>query len=466
MAHALVWHELDYNDTTLSDATAQLPYVDMGTINQANWNIKLFQLKWINSSVDNAKLWLNSYVADLGVEPNIIPAQSGLDLVRNEGFKFKYILLDEYNATSLPDAKASTYFPLTRDLSSSKLQIIGNHGQYFPAPGDYILLKNQQGVGTTEDNGLYFVSEQLSDSYTAATIYSNINLAAGYGISANGGAGVSYYLSYSPTKSPGQAIQLNQDSVIWTLRNTTDIVSDVKYATTTNHTTTGSGSGKTVYILPTEYLGSTIATSLELGNRVLVKSQTNFTENGIYLVRQKYIKNNNSIADPRLSTNTLDSYWANPGTGITALIKQGRSIEVTVLHGDTFKGKTYRYYPDNSSTNDYRNLEWSESSYHYQVDDTAAAYFEITSSVGNTIYFNNSFSGYAYTNFPKTISVIGGTSYQLQVDDILLVKDARAGKTNQNGLFKVTAVGTGCTLQRYSPYNTATGISNLRVYTT
>ena len=48
MAHALVWHELDYNDTTLSDATAQLPYVDMGTINQANWNIKLFQLKWIN----------------------------------------------------------------------------------------------------------------------------------------------------------------------------------------------------------------------------------------------------------------------------------------------------------------------------------------------------------------------------------------------------------------------------------
>jgi len=466
MAHALVWHELDYNDTTLSDATAQLPYVDMGTINQANWNIKLFQLKWINSSVDNAKLWLNSYVADLGVEPNIIPAQSGLDLVRNEGFKFKYILLDEYNATSLPDAKASTYFPLTRDLSSSKLQIIGNHGQYFPAPGDYILLKNQQGVGTTEDNGLYFVSEQLSDSYTAATIYSNINLAAGYGISANGGAGVSYYLSYSPTKSPGQAIQLNQDSVIWTLRNTTDIVSDVKYATTTNHTTTGSGSGKTVYILPTEYLGSAIATSLELGNRVLVKSQTNFTENGIYLVRQKYIKNNNSIPDPRLSTNTLDSYWANPGTGITALIKQGKSIEVAVLHGDTFKGKTYRYYPDNSITNDYRNLEWSESSYHYQADDTAAAYFEITSSIGSTIYFSRLPSGYGYTNFPKTISVIGGTSYQLQVDDKLLVKDTRAGKTNQNGLFKVTAVGTGCTLQRYSPYNTATGISDLRVYTT
>ena len=56
MAHAFVWHELNYNNGNITDSTVQLPYVDMGTIRQGSWNKKLFRLKWINTSVDNVKL--------------------------------------------------------------------------------------------------------------------------------------------------------------------------------------------------------------------------------------------------------------------------------------------------------------------------------------------------------------------------------------------------------------------------
>ena len=90
MAHAFVWHELDYNNGNITDSTAQLPYVDMGTIRQGSWNKKLFRLKWINSSVENVKLWVDSFIGDVGVLPDGLSQQSPEDLVKRYGFKYKY----------------------------------------------------------------------------------------------------------------------------------------------------------------------------------------------------------------------------------------------------------------------------------------------------------------------------------------------------------------------------------------
>ena len=128
MAHAFVWHELDYNNGNITDSTVQLPYVDMGTIRQGSWNKKLFRLKWINSSVDNVKLWVDSFIADVGVLPDGLTQQGSEDLVKRYGFKYKYLLLNQYETKNLPDCIASTFSPLDRDPDTSELRILGSIG--------------------------------------------------------------------------------------------------------------------------------------------------------------------------------------------------------------------------------------------------------------------------------------------------------------------------------------------------
>ena len=165
MAHAFVWHELDYNNGNITDSTAQLPYVDMGTIRQGSWNKKLFRLKWINTSVDNVKLWVDSFIADVGVLPDGVSQQDPEDLVKRYGFKYKYLLLNQFETKNLPDCIASTFSPLDRDPDTSELRILGKIGSYTPSLNDLVLLKNQQGAGTTEDNGVYKVYQQKSQVF-------------------------------------------------------------------------------------------------------------------------------------------------------------------------------------------------------------------------------------------------------------------------------------------------------------
>ena len=70
---------------------------------------------------------------------------------------------------------------------------------------------------------------------------------------------------------------------------------------------------------------------MNVNDRIIVRSQTNRTENGLYRVASKYAINQNSLLDPRNSTNILDRYWASSSIGITQLISQGRPIEITIL---------------------------------------------------------------------------------------------------------------------------------------
>jgi len=463
MSHALVWHELDYNSGSINEFTPQLPVVNLGgagagsTIRQGRWGVKYYRLKWLNTSVENVKLWLDTYAADVY---NTVKKHEGLDLVRDYGFKYKYLLLDQLNLSTLPEAKASTNGPLSLN-GSGKLRIIGKIGVYDPLPNDVVLVKNQEGTGKTQ-NGIYIVSSEQATSYLAAQRDSSVTFRSGMGASVDAGFGTTYYLSYTQ-KDPLSIVSPGSDTVKWIERNITDIVTSAKYATSVNHSSTGAGAAKTLTVTSTQFLGSTASSNLNVNDRIIVRSQTDRRENGLYKVASKYITNQNSLLDPRSSTNILDRYWASASIGITQLISQGRPIEITVLNGTNQGGKVFRYYPDNATTNNYKDLNWSEATYH-NTNITVDAYLELTASNTASVTFDGAGIG-TFSGIGTTLSAIGGTSYILNLNDELLVKDLRVGKSNQSGIYYVSNVGTAVTITRLSPYDAGSGISALSIKT-
>jgi len=470
MAHAFVWHELDYNNGNITDSTAQLPYVDMGTIRQGSWNKKLFRLKWINTSVDNVKLWIDSTIADVGVLPDGVTQQSPEDLVKRYGFKYKYLLLNQYDTKVLPNCVASTFSPLDRDPDTSELRILGSIGSYTPALNDIILLKNQQGAGTTEDNGIYKVYKQKSTSFIGLNL-TNTVLKTGYGVSANTGSGTTYYLSYSPTLPPLSTVSYTVDQVKWVERNTTEYLDDAKYATSINHSTVGSGSGKTVLLSSTQYLGNTAATAVNVNDRIIVKEQTNHSENGIYYVTSRFASGQNSFSDPRGSTSALDSFWTS-STGVTSLIKAGVTFDIAVLNGDSYGGRNFRVY-STLNTPDERDLNWSETTYH-NTYISATGYLEITddstltvglattTTLPNSPDWSSSNNTFSATGAATTL-VIDGVNVT-STSTKILVKNQGGGTGASNGIYALSTIGgtaTSWVLTRTSDFNQSYSVINL-----
>ena len=103
----------------------------------------------------------------------------------------------------------------------------------------------------------------------------------------------------------------------------------------------------------------------------------------------------------------------------------------------------------------------------------------ITLNTTGLTWENRSFdyvSGGAGTIYglPLTISATGGTTYTLQTNDTLLIKDITTRYINgvldqdnyKNGIYTVIAIGTTAVARRLSPYNSGAGISALAIKTT
>ena len=59
MSHALIWSSLNTSDLTTEDIK-EIPFAGLGTNVAGTWNKKLYKLKWLNTSVNDIKLWLEN----------------------------------------------------------------------------------------------------------------------------------------------------------------------------------------------------------------------------------------------------------------------------------------------------------------------------------------------------------------------------------------------------------------------
>ena len=64
MSHALIWTSIDPNNLT-SEIRAEIPNAGFGTVIAGTWVKKLYKLKWINSSVNDVKIWLDDQYPDV-----------------------------------------------------------------------------------------------------------------------------------------------------------------------------------------------------------------------------------------------------------------------------------------------------------------------------------------------------------------------------------------------------------------
>ena len=90
MSHALIWTELSTSDLN-STVNREIPYAGFGTVTVESWNKRLYKLRWLNSSVDAIKIWLDNEFADIYANSEFasIKSTDGLSIVSDLGFDFR-----------------------------------------------------------------------------------------------------------------------------------------------------------------------------------------------------------------------------------------------------------------------------------------------------------------------------------------------------------------------------------------
>lgn len=63
MAHAFLWTELNSSNNT--EVSREISSAGFGTNVSNTWTKKLFKLKWINTDVQDIKLWIDNEYANI-----------------------------------------------------------------------------------------------------------------------------------------------------------------------------------------------------------------------------------------------------------------------------------------------------------------------------------------------------------------------------------------------------------------
>lgn len=425
MSHALIWTELDPNNIS-AELTHEVPFAGFGTIVAGTWNKRLFQLKWINSSIQDVKISLDEDYADIYTSSHFpqIAKNQNLKLIDDLGFEVRITALDGYVVNLLSDANVATNNNIPTGTISGVSKLLAP--QYIDGikidSSSKILVKSQT---TLAENGLYKVSVMDPASTNNIKFYNADEILYAAKIVS---IGSSSWYSYLKDYVPFQFASYGSTDVTWVDRSTTYRLKDVNVASNSNLFWNGSGISLTA--------SSIDGFSLSANDRVLIKDQTTKSQNGIYYVSSLYGTDSNTLVDTRSSTDLLDNFWDLATTYITNNVP----VSLQILHGNSYGGKYYRYYSATAATTgtgSTADLAWTDAT-HFYGSTTADFYYEIGSSSG-ILFTTGAGNAGILRSTPNTITGNGSTAFNLVPGHTVLVK--HNVNTAYSGVY--TVVNTG-----------------------
>jgi hypothetical protein len=427
MSHAFIWSEVNA-DNSQSEISREISSAGFGTNVSGTWNKKLFRLKWINTNVDDIRLWIDNEFADIYTNQHypLIKNTDNIKLLEDLGFDIRFTLFDSFIINKL-DADAAT------SLNLPTTSIGGTSIIYAPAYVDgvkidtskVILVKSQT---SAFQNGLYRVYSQVGSGTVGALVVEDI-LTAGKIV----GVGSSSFYLYSPYLNPFENASMGSTSFIWVDRTNRYALSPVQCATTANLQSSGSGLTNSSIVIDNY--------TLSTNDRVLVKDQTSKVQNGIYYVSSLTKPNSSSLYNPYTSTDTADDFWKTAVNYINANIP----VNVQFVNAGVAKsGGYFRYYSAIGLTGGIAStasMKWTDATYNYAHTNTDY-YYEISS--GSAIGFSYDFVSNTgtLTSTPRTITNYSGIATTLNTSERILVKHYQQ---SYSGIYSVSVVGVGNT---------------------
>lgn len=426
MAHAFLWTELNSSNNT--EISREISSAGFGTNVSNTWTKKLFKLKWINSDVENIRLWIDNEYANIYNISHFptIKNTSDLKIIEDLGFQFKFTVFDTFivNQTNADLATSSNLGSTT--LASENFLLAPSYIDGISLDANKkILVKSQT---NPIQNGLYKVSSSSGFGTYGGIVAEDILTAAKIV-----GLGTSTFFLFSPGLSPFQSASAGSTSFKWVNRSSIYQLSNVNSATTQNLQQSAVGLSTSSRSLDNY--------TLQVNDRVLVKDQNTKSENGIYYVSSLYKPNANTYYDPYTSTAVADDFWD------TALsyIRSNNSLSIQFINSGVGKsGGYFRYYSGSGLTGgtaSTADLRWSDATYnynHYGVD----WYYEIASSSAIGFSFDISGNSGTLTSTPRQITNSSGIATTISTSQLVLVKHYIP---SYSGIYSVQNVGSGTT---------------------
>lgn len=442
MAHAFLWTEL--NSANNTEVSREISSAGFGTNVSNTWTKKLFKLKWINTDVENIRLWLDNEYANIYNTSHYptIKNTSDIKIIEDLGFQFKFTVFDSFIVNQAnADLATSSNLGSTTLASESFLLASSYIDGVALDSNKKILVKSQTNPA---QNGLYKVSTSSGYGTYGGIIAEDILTAAK--IVALGST--SYYL-YSIGLSPFQSASAGSTSFKWVNRSSIYQLSNVNCATTSNLQQSAVGLSSSSRVLDNY--------TLQVNDRVLVKDQTTKAQNGIYYVSSLYKPNVNSYYDPYTSSSSLDDFW----DSALSYIRSNNPLSIQFINSGVGKsGGYFRYYSGSgltggiASTSD---LRWSDATYNYNHFGVKW-FYEITSSSAIGFSFDVSGNAGTLTSTPRQIVNSSGIATTLNTNELVLVKHHIP---SYSGIYSVQNVGFGSTgvWVRATPFDTTSEIT-------
>jgi hypothetical protein len=426
MAHAFLWTELNSSNNT--EVSREISSAGFGTNTSTTWTKKLFKLKWINSDVENIRLWIDNEYANIYNTSHYptIKNTSNLKIIEDLGFEFKFTVFDTFivNQTNA-DLATSSNLGSTTIVSGNFLIAPSYIDGIALDTNKKILVKSQS---DTKTNGLYKVSSTSGQGTYGGIVAEDILTAAKIVTLDN----ASYFL-YSVGLSPFQSAAAGSTSFKWVNRSALYQLANVDCATESNLQQSAVGLSTPSLVLDNH--------TLSTNDRVLVKDQSAKSENGIYFVSSLYQPNANTYYNPYNSSLAADDFW----DSALDFIRSNNSLSVQFVNSAVGNsGGYFRYYSGSgltggtASTSD---LKWANAAYNYKHFGVNW-YYEISSGSAIGFSFDLSSNSGTLTSTPRQIVNSSGIATTLATNERVLVKHYLP---SFSGIYTVSNVGSGST---------------------